>query len=431
MPTSTRPSPYGPRRRRLALAISLALTAGTVAAAPALAARPPIQGAPILYTLHGDAPSVNFGWAIAELSDIDGDGVTDLITGDPFRTTAPQAYVFSGADGTPLFTFSGDAGDYYAYAVADAGDTDGDGVSDILVGNPEDGVQSPGRVELRSGASGAILHTFVGDQPNSQFGTAVGAAGDVDGDGHADVLVGAETSDGPAGSQAGRVLVYSGDDFALIRTLHGVGAGDLFGSATDVGGDLDGDGVRDHLVGARGATAVHAFSGADGGPLWTWPGRTGSVQLGSFFVGGLEDIDGDDVPDVYAGDYADRTDGVGAGAAFVLSGVDGSPIHTWSGRTANEGMGPGREAGDLDRDGVQDLAVGSYTSSARAAGSGMVQIFSGRTGDVLGKIKSRIAGENLGFDAVGLGDVNGDGRDDIALSAASGNTIYVVSGRLD
>lgn len=304
------------------------------------------------------------------------------------------------------------------------------------MGNPQDGIRSPGLVQLRSGATGALLHTFAGDQPNSQFGTAVASAGDIDGDGRADVLIGAETSDGPEGVEAGRALIYSGDSFDLLRTLPGTVAGGHFGSGADLTGDLDGDGARDHVVGARdgGPAAkgsVHAFSGADGAPLWRWDGRAGSVDLASFFVGGLGDVNGDGVPDVYAGDYNDGTPGASAGAAFALSGVDGHPLRTWSGRAAGDGMGPGREAGDLDRDGVVDLAVGSYQSDARSPDGGLVEIFSGRTGAVLGKVKSRIDGENLGFDAVGLGDVNGDGIDDVALSAATGNTIYVISGRLD
>lgn len=421
-----------PTRRRLGGAIAAAILAGTLAS-PAAAVRGPIQGAPVLFSLHGDATTVNFGWAIAEVHDIDGDGVTDLVTGDPFRGDGPQAYVYSGASGALIYTWTGPAGQFYAYAIADAGDTNGDGTADILVGNPGDGNPNPGVVELRSGADGSLLHTFAGDQANSEFGTAVASAGDVDGDGHDDVLIGAETSDGPAGSQAGRVLIFSGDDFTLIRTLHGLEPGQFLGSGTDLAGDLDGDGIRDHIVGGRGATtggSVLAFSGATGELLWRFDGHAGSTELGSFFVAGLEDIDGDGTPDVYGADYADTTNGPSSGAAFVLSGVDGSPIYTWTGR-AGDGLGPGREAGDIDADGVQDLAIGMYLNSSRASRSGQVQIRSGRTGEVIGRIKSRVPGENLGFDAVGLGDVDGDGRDDLALSAASGNTIYVVSGVID
>ena len=208
-------------RRRLVAATATSTLLAAALAVPAAAVRGPIQGAPLLYALHGDATTVNFGWGLAELRDIDGDGATDLITGDPFRGDGPQAYVFSGASGDPLFTFDGPPGEFYAYAIADAGDTNGDGLSDILIGNPGDGTPAPGFVELRSGADGTLLHRFDGDQPNSEFGTAVASAGDADRDGNDDVLIGAETSDGPAGSQAGRVLVFSGDDFQLLRTLDG------------------------------------------------------------------------------------------------------------------------------------------------------------------------------------------------------------------
>jgi hypothetical protein len=425
-------TPIARARRRPIASVGAAAVLLVTMSVPASAVQGPIQGARVVYALHGDATTVNFGWAISELRDVDGDNVTDLITSDPFRAAGPQAYVYSGADGHKLFTWTGPAGDYYGYSIADAGDTNGDRVSDVLVGNPGDGNPNPGAVELRSGATGALLHTFVGDQADSEFGTAVAGAGDVDGDGNDDVLIGAETSDGPAGSRAGRALIFSGDDFRLIRTLNGQEASQLLGSGTDIAGDLDGDGTRDHVVGGRGDTAggsVMAFSGATGAVLWRFDGHAGSFELGSFFVAGLDDIDGDGTPDVYAADYADRTNGRASGAAFVLSGVDGSPIHAWTGE-AGDGMGPGREAGDVDGDGVQDLAVGMYLNSSRAPGSGQVQIRSGASGEIIGRIKSRVAGENLGFDAVGIGDVNGDGRDDLALSAASGNTVYVVSGAI-
>src|SRR5262245_28439671 len=165
-------------RRLLAIATGCAMLA-TAAAGPTAAARGPIQGAPLLYALHGDATSVNFGWAVAELADVDGDGVTDLITSDPFRGAGPQVSIYSGADGGALFTFDGPDGEFYGYSIADAGDTDSDGVSDILIGDPGGGTAVPGFVELRSGADGTLLHRFDGDQPNSEFGTAVASAGDV------------------------------------------------------------------------------------------------------------------------------------------------------------------------------------------------------------------------------------------------------------
>ena len=91
-------------------------------------------------------------------------------------------------------------------------------------------------------------------------------------------------------------------------------------------------------------------------------------------------------------------------------------------------MGPGREAGDVDGDGVQDVIIGQYTSSIGARSAGKATIFSGRTGNVIRTMTSTTRGENFGFDAVGIGDVNGDGTGDYVVSSASGESVYVIAG---
>ena len=93
----------------------------------------------------------------------------------------------------------------------------------------------------------------------------------------------------------------------------------------------------------------------------------------------------------------------------------------------NAGAGPGRGAGDVDGDGTPDIVVGSYTSSDGAPLAGRVDVYSGRTGRRIWSDVSAIAGENLGFDAVGIGDVTGDGHPELLVSAASGDTVYVLS----
>ena len=91
-------------------------------------------------------------------------------------------------------------------------------------------------------------------------------------------------------------------------------------------------------------------------------------------------------------------------------------------------MGPGRSAGDVNGDGVPDLIVGNYTSSDGAPAAGKVQVFSGATGARLRTITSTTPQENLGFDAVGIGDTNGNGTPDFLISAANRDTVYVVDG---
>jgi hypothetical protein len=149
---------------------------------------------------------------------------------------------------------------------------------------------------------------------------------------------------------------------------------------------------------------VYVFSGRTGELLFDIRALPSSVDLGYFFVAGVGDVNKDRTPDIYAADF---NDSVGTGRAGVYSGRDGSELLSWVGEPG-AGFGPGREAGDVDRDGRPDVAVGSYTSSAGAAFGGKIEIFSGRDGSRLRSITSLTANEQLGFDAVGIGDVDRD-----------------------
>jgi hypothetical protein len=104
-------------------------------------------------------------------------------------------------------------------------------------------------------------------------------------------------------------------------------------------------------------------------------------------------------------------------------------LHSWTG-AAGDGLGPGRGAGDVDRDHRPDLAIGSYLNSDGAPGAGKIELYSGATGAKLRTIASTTAGENLGFDnvGVGVGDVNRDHRADLLASAAEGDTVYMIAG---
>jgi hypothetical protein len=384
----------------------------------------------VLHQVSINAGRVFYGWAVGELDDVDDDGAQDFITGAILlNRRAGRADVYSGRTGAALFSFRGQPGDLLSYSVADAGDTTGDGVPDIVIGAPG---RAAGHAELRSGATGELVHSFEGESPGDFFGSAVAGAGDVNDDGLADILIGAARNDA-AGTDAGRAYIYSGADRSLIRTLDGGAPGDHFGTATDWTPDVNGDGTPDQIVGARDAGSGRAgeiavFSGADGRPVWVaGPDPTG-VDLGYFFAAGVGDVNEDGTPDVYGGDFNDAALGAATGRAYVFSGVDGAILRRFAGSVAGEGLGPGREAGDVNGDGRPDLVVGSYQSSDGAPRAGKVQIFSGATGIPLRTMTSTRGGENLGFDAVGLGDVNGDGLPDALLSAANRNTLYVVAG---
>jgi hypothetical protein len=415
-----------------------AIGALAIATAAAGAEGPFVEGGRILQTFRGQTPPNNcttacFGWAVSELGDVDRDRAQEAIVGEPTLGNG-TTYVYSGRTGRELYRFEGPApGSAGGYAMADAGDVDGDHVSDIVTGAPGVGA---GQAFVYSGRTGRLLLTLSGEAPGDFFGAAVASAGDVDGDRRADILVGAPREDG-AGANAGRAYVFSGRTGTLIRELSAGDEGDALGSGTDWTEDVNRDGVPDQIVGARnagidgaanGPGRVYVFSGRSGRLLLTIAPPATGADLGWFFVAGVGDVNRDRTPDVYAADFSDSANGPAAGRAAVYSGRDGSELLSWTGEAAGDGLGPGREAGDVNHDGRPDIAIGSYLSNAGAPAAGRIRIFSGKDGTVLRTITSTVTNENLGFDAVGIGDVNRDGKPDLLASAANGETVYIVAG---
>ena len=317
-----------------------------------------VERVKVLYTLSGDTPGANFGWAVSELEDVDDDGKTDLIVGAPFSATG-TTFVYSGRRGNLLYRLDGAANDQQGYAIADAGDTNGDRVADIVSGAPGVG---PGHVYLYSGRTGGLLHTFSGFGEGDFFGSAVASAGDVNRDGRADILVGAEPSDA-RGADSGRAYVFSGRTYELLLTLDVGDEGDNLGSAIDWTEDVNRDRVPDLIVGARSAERgkAYVFSGRNGKLLLQIDAPATGGSLGWFFVAGVGDVSGDGRPDIYAADFGDGTLGPATGRAAVYSGKNGRELLSWTGNAAGEGLGPGREAGDVNR------AATSTSRSARGS----------------------------------------------------------------
>ncbi len=425
------------KRRRAGIGL-LAAGAALAAAAGAFAVggtflEPDVQ---VVRQFDGTG-SQSFGWAVSTVADPKHKHRLNALVSEAFdgpNFDRGSAWLYSSRTGALLRSWQGQAGDWFAFAVADAGDVNHDEASDILLGAPRaDADHGPGYVDLRSGRTDALLRRFTGAAAGDAFGWAVSSAGDVNGDHHADILVGAP--DYHTHASPGHAYIYSGKTYAPIRTLTGDAPGDEFGSGVGMTEDVNGDHVPDQIVGAREAPAadgkprgkVYVYSGRTGARLFTIDPSPKGVQFGSFFVAGVGDVNRDRVPDIYAADYSDRTNGVEAGRAAVYSGRDGSELLSWLGHE-NDGLGPGRGAGDVNHDGRPDVIVGSYTASDGAPLAGKVQIFSGADGSVLRTFTSTTAGENLGFDAVGIGDVNHDHVPDALLAAATGDHVYIVAG---
>lgn len=217
--------------------------------------------------LQGRAPLDAFGTTLAAPGDTDKDGVQDLAVGAPFADPAGEAsgrvWVISGATGADLFTASGAAvGEKAGLGLSAAGDVDGDGYADLAVGAPfakKGGTARYGRVDVFSGRSGQAIRTWLGDSIDDRFGWSVAAAGDVDGDGAGDVSVGAPWADA-GGRRSGTVVVLSGLDGAALTALHGDAAGMELGTSVSAAGDLDGDGCSEVLAGAPAALSERGLA---------------------------------------------------------------------------------------------------------------------------------------------------------------------------
>lgn len=424
------------------------VVAPLVIAATAASAAPPtvenLDEARVLQTWQ--VPSQAFGWAVADVGDLDGDRARDVLVAAPSYDAAGSAndgrvYVQSSRGGRLRVLSGRGPAEAFGFSLASAGDVTGDGVDDYVVGAPgylslvacPTSLADPGHVYLYSGATGRVVHRFTGTQPGEMFGYAVAGAGDVDGDGVPDLVAGAACADTGAGADAGRVDVLSGGTFRRIDRIHGATAAAQLGSAVAAVGDVDADGVSDLVAGAkdgrpqqRGRATV--FSGATRDVLWSFAGGRRTADLGWFFVAGVPDVDADGVRDVYAADFDTGDPAAPDGRVYVLSGRTGRPVHIVNGGPG-AGAGPGRYlGGDADGDGVDDLVVGSYTSSVGSSFGGQVDVVSGRTGKLLRSLVSRVPGALLGYDAVGLGDVDGDDKPDFLVSAAPVGTVYLVAG---
>ena len=204
-------------------------------------------GGQLLLVIPGLGPFSPFAQAVAAAGDNDADGVPDLLIGT-FNQALAQ--VLSGADGALLLEVKGEQGDYTGHGVAPAGDFDGDGVPDIAVGSPQafKGLTDKGVVRVRSGSNGTLLETLLGPSVvGALFGMVVAAAGDLDADGVPDLLASGlmEYSD-----YTGHVRAFSGATGALLFSLEG-GPNDRLGESLSAAGDWDGDGHDDILAGAE------------------------------------------------------------------------------------------------------------------------------------------------------------------------------------
>jgi hypothetical protein len=438
------------------------------------------------------------GFRVSSAGDVDGDGKDDLLIGAPLAdgggNHSGNIYLFFGrskADWNASTNASGDitlgfsfcfigraAGDSLGYGVSSAGDVDGDGKDDLLIGAPSAGA-TRGETYLIFGRSRASWNTlfpwgsfktdeingvgagdnktirFNGRNNNDQSGFSVSSAGDVDGDGKADLLIGAHNAFGTGETYLifGRSLAQwniltnaAGDvnlsaingvntgDNNMIRFI-GRASGDYSGYSVSSAGDVDGDGKADLLIGAYLADGGGTSSGetylAFGRSLANWNAITnasGDVNLSAI-------------------------NGVNTGDNNMIRFI-GRAAGDYSGYSVSS-------AGDVDGDGKADLLIGTYLAGGGGSMSGETYLVFGRSmanwnaitnasGDVnlsaingvntgdnnMIRFIGRVADDRAGYSVSSAGDVDGDGKADLLIGApladgggtSSGET-YLVFGR--
>lgn len=297
----------------------------------------------VIYRFDGDSSFDRFGAAVAGGSDIDGDGVPDIAVGAPGvdaddgangnLAESGSVRVFSGKTGRVIFTRDGPiAQGRSGFSVALPGDINADGDNDLLVGAPGDLFGEIGRARVYSGPAGTLVGMVSLPQIGSEFGYAVAGAGDVNGDGNLDFIVGAPNQDNGQNQFPGAAIIYSGLGSPFlsglgprIRILRGeappaVASFSRFGEAVAGAGDVDGDGLAEVVVGApllsispQQARFGRAYVFASSGVLLdSFDGQQSDDRLGAS-VAGIGDFNGDGVPDIALGQPSSLSTGTGIG----------------------------------------------------------------------------------------------------------------------
>jgi hypothetical protein len=462
------------------------------------------------FSVSGSVQGDRLGYSVASTGDINGDGVSDLVLGAyRVNSNAGAAYVIFGMrngylgtfdlgtlSGSNGFTVPGiEPGVYHlGISVSAAGDINGDGVSDFVLGADDGygtsyvifgsrgGFQSVFNLMNLNGTNGFIVR---GIALNGGLGGSVSTAGDVNGDGISDLVLGAYSVNSYAG--AAYVIFGQREQFPALFNLTnlngingfsvaGIAPNDLLGCVVNTAGDINGDGISDLVLGAYNA---NTGLGGNGGAGYVIFGRregfasffnlsningTNGFAIGSAAsatLGGsistVGDINGDGISDLGLSDASLNS---GTGVSYIIFGnrqgfsslfnlnkLNGSNGFAVPGVAARSYLGPVSSVGDISDDGIDDLVLGADgTANAANLVMGVAYvIFGNRVGfpstfnlnnlnGTNGFIVPGIAvNSSLGFSVSRAGDINGDGLNDLLLGAPGLNsdigTAYIIFGK--
>ncbi|SDG58856.1 Por secretion system C-terminal sorting domain-containing protein [Dyadobacter soli] len=399
--------------------------------------------------------SAQLGVSVASAGDVNGDGYSDVIVGavyyDNGETDEGVAFIYHGS-ATGISTTaaaiveSNQAGAQLGISVASAGDVNGDGYSDVIVGAVfyDNGETNEGAAFVYYGSATGIstmaAAMLESNQANAQLGESVASAGDVNGDGYSDVIVGAHFySNGQ--EREGAIFIYHGSASGIDNTAAAVIESNQedarLGYSVAGEADVNGDGYSDVIVGApyydmgqNSEGAAFIYHGSATGIITTFAAAVDNNQPGArmgFAVAGAGDVNGDGYSDVIVGapGYDNGRQLANEGACFIYhgspAGINTTAVAMIESNKADALMGQSvASAGDVNGDGYSDVIVGAYTYSNGQGTEGAAFIYHGSATGIdmtVTMVESNQSAALMGGSVAGAGDVNGDGYSDVVVGA--------------
>lgn len=393
-----------------------------------------------------------FGRSVASAGDVNGDGYSDVVIGafnyDNGQNNEGAAFIYHGsASGintvAAISLESNQADASFGFSVACAGDVNGDGYSDIIIGadNYDNGLSNEGSSFIYQGSSAGIISTAISsiesNQANANLGRSVACAGDVNGDGFSDIITSAYNYTNGE-SNEGVAFIYHGSAFSVVVTentaLEPNQANANLGWSVSTAGDINGDGFTDVVVGVpnydngeadEGAAFVYygSLTGISTTPDVILESNQIEANFG-YSVANAGDVNGDGYFDILVGapNYQNGENFEGATFLYLgsVSGINTTPALTIESNQVNANLGWSvASAGDLNGDGYSDVIIGAPKFTNGESDEGAVFVYHGSgAGLVLyDTLESNIDNAYLGWSVSTAGDINGDGYSDIIAGA--------------
>ena len=375
-------------------------------------------------TFSADESAELYGTSVSGAGDANDDGFDDVIIGAPgFSENTGRAVLFDAKREELLHEFLGEnAGDRFGFSVSDAGDLTSDGFADVIIGAPGYD-EERGAAYLYDAKKGELIHKLEGEDPGDLFGWSVSTAGDANNDSFADVIIGAPgVPDKKLGDKAGRAYLYDGKKAKLLQEFKPKTADEELGWSVANAGDSNGDGFSDVIVGAPGgaekkkrpATGIaRLYHGKKGTVLHTFVGVEEGDRFGHS-VHGVGDSNSSSFDDVAVASAAPL------GYVIVYGGKKGEELLRFVSEVEGErfGWSVGGQI-DVDGDTFTDIIVGvpGAEDGENDQALARVMVFSGKDGELLMNSETTDKSNNWAASVSGAGDIDSDSFGEIIVGA--------------